>query len=76
MAYYDTEPARTATLAVKHDTNVQKARSLWVGTAGTLNFVDSYGNTVSNFPAKEGLNPIIVTKILTGGTADNIWLLS
>ena len=76
MSFYDSTPALTATKATKHDTNVQKARSLWVGTAGTLNFTDANGNDVTNFPAKEGLIPIVVTKIRTGGTADDIWLLS
>lgn len=76
MPFLDSNPALTATLATKNDSNTQQARALWIGTAGTLNYTDWNGNDVSNFPAQAGLNPIAVTKIKTGGTADNIWLLS
>lgn len=69
-------PARVATKATKHDSNVQNARALWVGTAGTANLTDAEGNTMANFPLKEGLNPIQVSLVRTGGTADDIWLLS
>lgn len=72
----DGGPARTATKATKHDTNPQKARALWVGTAGTANLTDIEGNTMTDFPLKAGLNPIQVSLVRTGGTADDIWLLS
>lgn len=72
----DGGPARTATKATKHDTNPQAARALWVGTAGTANLADAEGNTLTSFPLKEGLNPIQTTLVKTGGTADDIWLLS
>lgn len=49
------------------------ARSLWVGTAGTANLVDEQGNTLADFPLLQGLNPIRVLQVETGGTADDIW---
>lgn len=66
----------TYTKATKHDTNPQYARALWVGTAGTANLADAEGNAITDFPLKAGLNPIIVTLVKTGGTADDIWLLA
>ena len=48
-------------------------RALWIGTAGTLNFVDETGTTRTNFPAQAGLNPIRITELRESGTADNIW---
>lgn len=66
----------TYTKATKHDTNTQYARALWVGTAGTANITDAEGNDLADFPLKAGLNPIVVTKVRTGGTADDIWLLA
>jgi hypothetical protein len=50
-------------------------RSLNIGTAGTLNFIDSSGYEVTNFPAQVGYNPISPKRIKAGGTADNIWAL-
>lgn len=76
MAFYDNNPSRVYTKATKHDTNTQNARALWVGTAGTANLTDAEGNNVTDFPLKAGLNPIVVSKVRTGGTADDIWLLS
>ncbi len=76
MAFFDNSPALVATKATKHDTNSQKARALWVGTAGTANLADWQGNTLTDFPLKAGLNPIAVSLVKTGGTADDIWLLS
>lgn len=74
--FNDGGPARTATKATKHDTNPQKARALWVGTAGTANLTDAEGNAMADFPLVAGLNPIQVSLVRTGGTADDIWLLS
>jgi hypothetical protein len=48
-------------------------RGLWVGTAGTANLVDEAGNTCADFPLKEGYNPIRISQLETGGTADDIW---
>jgi len=48
-------------------------RALHVGTAGTANFIDLYGNECVNFPLKEGLNPYGIRRLKTGGTADDIW---
>ena len=76
MSYINSNPARTATKATKHDTNTQNAKALWVGTAGTANLTDPEGNTMTDFPLKAGLNPIQVSRVRTGGTADDIWLLS
>lgn len=48
-------------------------RALHVGTAGTATFVDLFGNTCTDFPLKEGLNPYSIKRLKTGGTADDIW---
>jgi len=50
-------------------------RALFVGTAGTANLVDCTGQALTNFPLKEGVNPIQVSQVNTGGTADDIWAL-
>ena len=76
MAFIDNNPALTAVKATKNDSNTQKARALWIGTPGTLNITDWNGNDITDFPAKEGLLPLAVTKVRTGGTASDIWLLS
>ena len=49
-------------------------RAIWVGTAGNITFIDLSGNTVTNFPAQVGLNPIGATRI-TAATASNLWAL-
>lgn len=48
-------------------------RALWVGTAGTANFKDETGATISDFPLLAGLNPIKITELSDSGTADDIW---
>lgn len=50
-------------------------RSLWIGTAGTLNFTDAAGNVITNFPALAGLLPIAVASVESSGTASDIWAL-
>ena len=50
-------------------------RAVLVGTAGSANLIDAFGATQSNVPLQQGYNPIGVTRILTGGTADNLWAL-
>lgn len=50
-------------------------RGLCAGTEGTVNIVDREGNLVANFPLQKGYNPILVSHVLVGGTADNIWAL-
>lgn len=50
-------------------------RALWVGVAGTATVVDMSGTTHNDYPLKEGLNPIRITELGDGGTADDIWAL-
>lgn len=50
-------------------------RGLCVGTPGTANLVDLTGATRTNYPLQQGYNPIAVQRVLTGGTADDIWAL-
>lgn len=50
-------------------------RGFWVGTAGTLNFTDGHGNSISSFPAVAGLNPIVVATFSSGGTASGVYAL-
>ena len=50
-------------------------RGILCGTAGTVNLIDMYGNTISDYPLQQGYNPIRVKRVSTGGTADDIWAL-
>lgn len=51
------------------------ARSLLVGTAGTVNIRTVTGAVRNNVPLQQGYNPIQTTELLAGGTADDIWAL-
>lgn len=70
-------PARAGVSVTKATSDLPDGicRGLWVGTAGTANLIDSAGNTLTDFPLKEGLNPLSVKRVSTGGTADDIWAL-
>lgn len=50
-------------------------RALLVGTAGTANVTDAYGNDVDNVPLPVGYNFLAVSKVRAGGTADAIYAL-
>lgn len=76
MSYATLGPSGSLAKLTKADsTPITVPRSLWVGTAGTANLVDEKGNTLANFPLKAGLNPIRISQLETGGTADDIWAL-
>lgn len=49
--------------------------ALLVGTAGTANIVTAKGVTRNNVPLQEGLFPVRCIRVLTGGTASNIWAI-
>lgn len=51
------------------------ARALLVGTAGTANLMDEFGNITADVPLQAGYNPLNVRQVRTGGTADDIWAL-
>lgn len=51
------------------------ADGLLVGTAGTANLMEPGGDTQTDVPLVAGYNPIKVKRVLTGGTADDIWAL-
>jgi len=74
--YASMGPARAVVAISKNDSTDLPdgiCQAFVAGTAGTLNFIDAYGNTVTNFPAQVGYNPIMLKRVLTGGTADNLW---
>lgn len=48
-------------------------RALWVGTAGTATMTDAKGNTLTDFPLKQGENPIIISALTALGTAGDVW---
>ena len=74
MSYAALGPSgNLAKLTKADDTNITVPRGLWVGTAGTSNLVDEKGNTLANFPLQVGFNPIRISQLETGGTADDIW---
>ena len=50
-------------------------RAVLAGTPGTANLMDASGNALTGIPLQQGYNPIGVLRIMTGGTADNLWAL-
>ena len=50
-------------------------RGLLVGIAGTANLVDGSGAIRTNVPLQVGYNPVRVSRVRLGGTADDIWAL-
>jgi hypothetical protein len=50
-------------------------RGLLVGTAGTANLTEDDGTERNGVPLIAGYNFLVVKKVRTGGTADNIWAL-
>ena len=71
-------PARSLVKIAKSDTvdvGPSACRALLVGTAGTANLIDASGADLANVPLQQGFNPIMVRRIKTGGTADNVWAL-
>lgn len=51
----------------------EDTRALLVGVAGTANVVTAAGKTRSNVPLVAGWNPLRISRLLAGGTADDIW---
>ena len=49
--------------------------ALLVGTAGSANLIDMTGSTRTAVPLQAGYNPIRAKRVMTGGTASNIWAL-
>lgn len=72
-----TEPAVKVVAVTKANADLPDgpAKSLLVGTAGTLNIMDYYGTVVANVPVQQGYNPIRVKQVRTGGTATDIFAL-
>jgi hypothetical protein len=70
-------PAKKIYKATKHATNMLAVagRAVCCGTAGTCTFLDGEGNLCTDYPMQAGYNPIEITALRTGGTADNIWVL-
>jgi hypothetical protein len=50
-------------------------RAVLVGTAGTAHIIDASGAERTDVPLQQGINPIGIRRIKTGGTAANIWAL-
>jgi hypothetical protein len=50
-------------------------RALLVGQSGTANLIDASGAPHANVPLQQGYNPIRVRRVLTGGTAADIWAI-
>lgn len=49
------------------------ARYLLVGTAGTATLVRGDGEVVSNVPLQAGYNPLVVKRVVSLGTASDVW---
>src|SRR5262245_48548476 len=50
-------------------------RAILVGTGGTANLIDASGAERTGVPRQQGFNPIGAARVLTGGTASNLWAL-
>lgn len=50
-------------------------RGLLIGTGGTLNVIDAGGTLRTGVPFQAGDTWIAVRRVLTGGTAANVWAL-
>ena len=48
-------------------------RALLVGTPGTANLTQPNGTTRDDVPLQAGYNPLEISALRAGGTADNIW---
>lgn len=57
------------------DLNGGICRGLWVGTAGTANIRTAAGIVRTGVPLVQGVNPIMCVRLLTGGTAADIWAM-
>lgn len=57
------------------DLDLGVCRGLLVGTAGTANLQQADGETRENVPLQQGYNPLRCRRVLSGGTADDIWAL-
>jgi len=57
------------------DLNGGICRGLWVGTAGTANIRTAAGAVRTGVPLIQGVNPIMCVRVLTGGTATDIWAM-
>lgn len=68
-------PAQSAVKLTKGSAMTGTCRALLVGTAGTANLSDAEGAVLTNVPLQQGYNPIGVSALAAGGTADDIWAL-
>ena len=71
-------PARSLIRIIKSDTTdiaTSACRALLVGTAGSATLIDAAGTEQANVPLQQGYNPIMVRRVKTGGSADNIWAI-
>ena len=50
-------------------------RALLVGSAGTANLIDASGAERTGVPLQQGFNPIGIARLMTGGTASDLWAL-
>lgn len=50
-------------------------RALLVGNAGTVNLIDASGTERTSVPLPQGIVPIGVQRVKTGGSATNLWAL-
>lgn len=70
-------PSKKIYKMTKHASNMLAvaARAVCCGTAGTCTFLDGDGNLCADYPMQVGYNPIEMTALRTGGTADDLWAL-
>ena len=68
-----TPPRHSAIITPNNDAPLAAPAVLYIGTAGTLHYLDGLGNEVASTPVAAGLFPFLVTKVFATGTgAENI----
>lgn len=72
---FSSAPADDYVLVTKGVALPGPCRGLLVGTAGTANLTTVGGENRDNVPLQAGYNPMVVSAVRSGGTADGIWAL-
>jgi len=75
MATEKMVPARRWESVTKGADLSANARSLWIGTAGTINVTSLAGVEYDSMPALAGAFPFEVSAVRSGGDADDIWAI-
>lgn len=82
MASYEKEVAlpddfvQLFTGAPDNDVTLTNCRAIYIGVGGTLNLTMLNGHEVDDLPVQAGILPGRFAAVRTGGTAQNIWMIT